>query len=129
MQLLYRILADVTVLIHVAYVTWVIAGLALFLIGGVRGWRWTRRRWVRYSHLAMIGIVVVESWLAITCPLTVWENELRRRAGQTGYRGDFIANCAHDLLFFDATPAVFTALYTLFGVAVVAAWWLYPPQK
>jgi hypothetical protein len=129
MELLYQILADVVVVTHFAYVLFVILGLLAVLIGWLRGWQWTRRFWFRMIHLAMILIVVVEAWFGITCPLTTWERELRKLAGQATYEGAFVAQFVHDLLFFDAPPWVFTLCYTLFGLAVLSSFILAPPRR
>ena len=76
----------------------------------------------------MILIVVVQALLGIMCPLTVWEQALRRLAGQQTYRGAFVANLVHDLLFFDAPPWVFTVCYCSFGLLVVLTLVLAPPR-
>ncbi len=80
------------------------------------------------THLAMIAYVVLESWLGVPCPLTLWENELRRLAGESDYPGDFIGYWAHRLIFFRAEPWVFTLVYTLFGLVVLATFVLAPPR-
>jgi hypothetical protein len=126
--LAYRLLADVVVVVHAGYVLWVIFGLLLTLVGILRKWNWVRGFWFRFTHLAMILVVVLESWLGIVCPLTTWEQYLRSRAGGEVYRGGFVANIVHDLLFFEAPPAVFTLVYTLFGAAVLATLFLAPPR-
>ncbi|MBI3467660.1 MAG: DUF2784 domain-containing protein [Planctomycetes bacterium] len=128
MQLTYRLLADLVVAVHFAYVAFVIIGLLLTLAGAVLHWRWVRNFWFRVIHLAMIGVVIAEVWCGIVCPLTTWENKLRELAGQASYRGGFIANLLHDWMFFQAEPWVFTLCYTLFGLAVLAAFLLAPPQ-
>jgi len=115
----YRLAADVLVAVHVAYVAWVILGLLLFLIGGVLGWRWVRNRWVRGTHLLMIAIVVVQAWLGVMCPLTIWEQDLRAKAGEATYTGSFIGHWLHELLFFEAEPWVFTLCYSVFGGLVL----------
>ena len=128
MQLVYRILADIVVAVHFAYVAFVILGLVLTLGGAVAGWKWVRNFWFRAVHLVMIGVVVGEAWCGIVCPLTTWENELRARAGQAAYGGGFIANLLHDTMFFEAEPWVFTICYSLFGLAVLAALLIAPPR-
>ncbi len=55
----------------------------------------------------MIGIVVAEALAGIPCPLTVWERQLRKAAGQVAYPGDFIGYWTHRLLFYRAEPWVF----------------------
>jgi polyferredoxin len=77
----------------------------------------------RYSHLAAVGIVVGQAWLGRICPLTTWENALRRRAGQSSYEETFIQHWLHPLLFYAAPAWVFTAIYSIFGVLVALVWW------
>ena len=128
MQLFYRVLADVIVAVHFAYVAFVIVGLVLTLVGAALHWRWVRNFWFRAIHLAMIGVVVAEAWCGVVCPLTTWENDLRQLAGQAVYRGGFIANVLHEALFFDAEPWVFTICYSLFGLAVLGTFYLAAPR-
>jgi hypothetical protein len=128
MELFYRILADVVVTIHFAYVAFVIGGLAITLAGAALQWTWVRNIWFRIVHLAMIGVVVLEAWCGIVCPLTTWENDLRELAGQAAYRGGFIAHLLHDAMFFDADPRLFTHCYSLFGLTVLATFFLVPPK-
>jgi len=128
MSLLYRLAADGVVVLHMAYVLIVVLGLPAIWWGIVRKHDWVRNVWLRGGHLAMILIVVGEAWAGITCPLTVWEHQLRDAAGQQSYQGAFVANLVHDLLFFDAEPWVFTLLYTVFGLLVVASFLLAPPR-
>jgi hypothetical protein len=128
MQLIFRLLADLVVVLHAAYVLWVILGLLLTLVGYLRGWQWIRGFWFRMTHLLMILVVVLESWFGIICPLTTLEQYLRDRSGGGTYRGDFVANLVHELLFYDAPAWVFTMVYSLFGAAVIASFVLVPPK-
>jgi len=128
MQFLYRILADAVVIAHAGYALFVVGGLALTLLGIARRWQWVRNFWFRFVHLAMIGVVVLEAWCEITCPLTTWEKNLRKLAGQESYQGDFIANWVHEALFFDFPTSAFSVFYTLFGLAVLATFIFAPPR-
>jgi hypothetical protein len=127
--MLYRLAADVVVILHAAYVSFVIFGQLAILIGILRRWAWVRNKWFRWLHLISISIVVVESLLGIVCPLTTLEGWLRARAGQTGYRGDFVGHWVHELLFYDAPAWMFTLVYTAFGLTVVAAFIVAPPRR
>lgn len=120
-------LADVIVGIHVVYVGFVVLAVPLILLGWWRGWRWVHNWWFRHLHLLMIGIVVLESLLAIDCPLTIWEQSLRQAGAQVGYEGSFIGHWLHELLFFDFPPWVFTIIYTLFGATVLLLYVAVPP--
>ena len=128
METFYRVAADTTVTLHLAYVAFVVFGLVAVLVGYFRRWGWVRNRWFRGGHLAMIVIVVGEAWAGITCPLTVWEQQLRDLAGQETYRGAFLANLVHDLIFYDAPPWMFTVIYTAFGMLVAGSFLLAPPR-
>lgn len=129
MMLVYRIAADVVVIVHMLYVLVVVFGLPLIWLGIALGHQWVRNIWLRGIHLAMILIVVGEAWAGITCPLTTWEHTLREWAGQESYRGAFVANLVHDLLFYEAEPWVFTLIYTVFGLLVIGSFLAAPPRR
>jgi hypothetical protein len=124
----YRALADVVVLIHAAYVLFVVFGLLAILVGSVCRWAWISNFWFRAVHLLMIAAVVAQAWLGRACPLTTLENHLRLRAGQSTYPGDFIAHWVHEAIFVDAAPWAFTICYSLFGLAVLATFVVTPPR-
>ena len=125
----YRLAADVVVMVHLAYVAFVVLGLMAILVGIVRRWDWVRGLKFRLLHLLAISAVVLQAVLGITCPLTIWEKQLRTLGGQDSYPGDFIARWAHDLLFFDAEPWVFTLIYCLFGLLVLMTYLFAPPHR
>lgn len=124
----YRLLADAIVVIHMGIALFILLGLIAILIGAMRGWGWVRNFWFRMLHVGAILFVVAESWLGITCPLTTWEQALREKSGEASYRGDFIAHWVHELLFFEFETWVFTLAYTLFGLAVLAAFVFVRPR-
>ena len=122
------LLADMIAAIHLVYVTVVVSGLFVILLGGALRWRFIRNFWFRAIHLAMILLVVAEALSGITCPLTDWEYECRVAAGQQGVSDlPFVTRLIHKLIFFDFPPIVFTAGYCLFGAAVLMSWLLIPP--
>jgi hypothetical protein len=125
----YILLADLVVAIHFGYVAFVVFGLLAILAGGLLRWRFIRNVWFRVVHLTMIVIVVVEALLGIACPLTTWEYDLRVAGGQQNVSdASFVARLIHQVMFFDFPSIVFVVAYCLFGIAVLAAWWLYPPH-
>ena len=117
-------LADAILLLHFAFVVFVVVGFLVILIGLLARWSWVHNRIFRITHLAAIGIVVLQAWFGQLCPLTIWENALRQRAGQSGYSETFIQHWLHKLLFFQAEPWVFATIYTVFGVLVALVWYL-----
>ena len=121
---LYKLLADSLLVIHFAFVVFVVFGFLLILVGLLASWSWVHNRKFRIMHLVAIGIVVLQAWFGQLCPLTLWEIELRRLAGQSGYTETFVEHWLHEVLFYQAEPWVFTTIYTCFGVLVVLVWFL-----
>ena len=125
----YRFAADALLLVHSLFVAFVVFGLLLVLVGAWRGWPWVRQPVWRYCHLAAVAYVVVQAWLGKVCPLTTWEMALRVRAGEASYSGAFIAHWLESLLYYRAPDWVFVAVYSAFGVLVLASWVLSPPRN
>jgi polyferredoxin len=126
-ELLYLIAADAILLTHVLFVIFVVLGLLLIFAGKFLAWRWVHNFSFRLSHLVAIGVVVLQAWLGSVCPLTVWEMNLREKAGDSVYEGSFITHWLQTLLYYRAAEWVFVLLYTLFGVLVIASWcWVRP---
>ena len=107
----------------------VIGGLVAIVVGNLYRWRFVNSWWFRAAHLAAIAVVVAQAWLGIVCPLTTLESWLRVKAGGTAYETSFIEHWVTRFLYYDAPAWVFTAAYTVFGLAVVAAWWRFPPRR
>lgn len=126
---LYQLLADAVLVLHVSLVLFVVGGLVLVVVGNLRSWPWVNAWWFRLAHLLTIGVVVAEAWWGVVCPLTTLEMWLRAQARDSTYAGSFIEHWLQALLFWQAPPWVFTVAYTLFGLAVAAAWWRFPPRR
>ncbi len=124
----YRIAADLVLAAHTSFVVFMILGLVLILVGGVRGWPWVRNPWFRLGHLLAIGVVVAQAWLGAICSLTILEMALRSRAGDAVYSGSFIAHWMETLLYYEAPLWVFAICYTVFGLLVVASWIIVRPR-
>jgi hypothetical protein len=124
----YRFLADLIVVIHLAYVALVAGGMLLILVGAWAGWQWVRNFWFRAVHFLMIAVVAAESLLGIVCPLTDWEARLREAGGEEGAAGSFVGRMVHAVMFYDFPEWVFAVAYCLFGLAVLATLVLVPPR-
>jgi len=102
----YRLLADIVVLIHFAFVIFVVAG-------GLLALRWPVVAW---GHLpaAFWG-----AWIELSggiCPLTPLEQSLRERAGEVPYGGDFVSHYVMPVLY----PAGLThATQLILGLLVI----------
>ena len=78
----YRAGADLVVVVHLLFIGFVVGGVFL-------AWRWPRIVW---AHIPAVVYGALVEFAGFTCPLTLLENDLRRYAGQAGYRGGFIAH-------------------------------------
>lgn len=128
MQLVF---ADTIAVVHLAFVLFVIVAQLLIVVGVLAGWSWVRNPWFRISHLVMILIVAAESVVDFECPLTTWENMLRRAGGQEGYDGQtFIGRLVNNIMFFDHTQyyQLFNIIYLTFALLVLACFLLAPPR-
>ena len=99
--MLQRALADFVLLLHLAFIVFVVAG-------GLLALRW---RWAPVIHLpaALWGIFI--ELTGGVCPLTPLENALRRAAGSSGYEGGFIEHYLVPLIYpASLTPQVQLAL-------------------
>lgn len=125
----YQLLADVVLVLHFGIVVFVVGGLFCILLGNARGWPWVNGWGFRLVHLLAIAVVVALSWLGKVCPLTMLESWLRVQAGGAGYRKSFIEHWVQAMLYYEAPFWVFVLAYTLFGLAVLLAWWYFPPRR
>ena len=75
-------MADLIVLLHFAFVVFVV-------LGGLLALRWPRIAWLHVPAVIWGALIEFTGWI---CPLTPLENRLRRAAGEAGYQGDFIAH-------------------------------------
>ena len=124
----WQLLADVVLSLHVGIVLFVVGGLVLIVAGNLRGWSWVNGGWFRLAHVLAIAVVVAQAWLGQVCPLTSLEMALRERAQTATYTGSFIEHWLQRILYFEAPGWVFTLVYSVFGLAVVATWWYFPPR-
>ena len=113
---------------HVLFVVFVVLGLVLIFMGKFLFWQWVKNPWFRIAHLLGVGVVVVQSWFGVICPLTIWEMNLRLNAGETAYEGSFITHWLSEILYYQAPPWVFVVAYTVFGGLVLSSWFLVRPH-
>ena len=121
-------LADTILIAHIVFAFFVVFGLFAIYLGLFLKWHWVRNRVFRVLHLFAIGIVVIQSWIGVICPLTIWEMALRAEVHSDTYSGSFIQHWLHSLLYYSAPEWVFIAVYTGFGSLVLASWYLVRPK-
>lgn len=100
--MLWRVAADVVLVVHLAFVAFVV-------FGGFLAWRWPRVAYVQLP-VALYGVII--EIVGFRCPLTPLEKWLRRQAGSAGYDGGFVEHYIVRVLY----PGEFTG-----GVKVLLA--------
>ena len=130
LQRFYLFSADVVLVVHAAFVGFVVIGLLLIWIGHWCRWAFVRNFWFRLAHLAAIGVVAAEALAGFICPLTTWENQLRILAGGgRRYEGSFIQHWLHQVIFFNFSERAFTIAYVVFFAVVALSLWRIPPRR
>jgi hypothetical protein len=123
------LVADVVLVVHLAYVLFVVLGEVAVLVGALREWPWVRRPVWRVAHLIATLVVPLETLAGVWCPLTRWEQDLRAAAGEEPERIGFLARLVREVLYWDFPAWVWTALYVGFGGLVLATFLLVPPRR
>ncbi len=115
--MMYPLLADLVLIVHLAFVVFVLCGGLLVL-------RW---RWIAWLHLPAAVWGAVVEFTGWVCPLTPLENWLRTQGGEATYPGDFIGRYLPSILYPDAlTPDIQVMLGVLVLVANLAIYgWLW----
>ena len=87
--MIYRILADLVFLAHLAFVVFIV-------LGGIAVWWKPMLAWLHVPAFAWGALIEFAGWI---CPLTPWEQALRRLAGEKGYSGGFVEHYVFPLLY------------------------------
>jgi hypothetical protein len=125
----YGVLADAILILHFAFVIFVISGLIMIWLGYFAGWKFVRNPWFRVAHLLAMGVVVAESVFGVICPLTTWEAELRIKAGEDPrYAGSFIQHWVHRVMFFEIPEKAFAIIYVIFFSLIVLSFVMVRPR-
>lgn len=106
--MLARGLADAVVLVHLAFILFV-------LLGGLLVLRHPRIAWL---HVPALAWGVYTELTSTVCPLTPLENVLRRAAGEEGYAGTFIDRYLVPLIY---PPGLTPGMQVGIGAALLAA--------
>ena len=111
--MLWRFLADLILMVHAAFVAFVI-------LGGLAVLRWPAMAWVHLPAVAWGAAIEFGGWI---CPLTPLEVELRQRGGEAGYTGSFIEHYVTPVLYPDGLTH---AMQVVLGLTVLAVnGWVY----
>lgn len=87
--MVWRVLADLLVVLHLAFVGFVI-------FGGFLAWKWPQ---VVLAHLPALAWGFWVELSGQICPLTALEKHLRHLAGEAGYHGGFLHHYVLPILY------------------------------
>ena len=138
--MLYKILADIVVLIHFAWILFVLWGFILtvystvsicFLPKAKDASKAFFDRWIfRTIHVSGIAYVAVLTILKKYCPLTILEYQLRRQydRGLT-YPGSFVIHYIEKIVYPEANFLIFVIPTMIIALFSVLMYLVRPPAK
>lgn len=103
--MVYRVLADAVMLVHLAFIVFV-------AVGALLAWRWPR---LALAHLPALAWGVGTVTIGFPCPLTSLEKALDRRADGDVYDGGFIDRYVEDVVY----PGEYSSTLRAFAAALV----------
>jgi len=116
--MLERILADFLVILHMAFICFVI-------LGGVLVIRWKRVSFLHIPAVVWGALIEFQGWI---CPLTPMEQHLRHLAGQSGYRDGFIEHYLVPLIYpngLTRTLQISIGVFVILVNLAIYGWLLY----
>ena len=123
--MLNNFLADIIVFVHLLFILFV-------TLGGLLVLKW---KWVVYLHIpAAIWGALIE-FMGWICPLTPFENHMRRLGGESGYSGDFVEQYIIPLVYpggltreIQIMLGISVIIINLAVYFVVIRWWIKKDQ-
>lgn len=136
----YKILADLIMILHFAWILFMLWGFFLTLYSVIhlhvfrRPSQYCSRfmdRWIfRTIHLGGILFVAMLAALGKYCPLSILEYHIRLRYDPAlTYPGSFLVNWAEKLVYPSVPPLVIMIPTIVVGLFTLLAYLLYPPKK
>lgn len=122
------LLADTVLVVHFFIAAFNAFSLPVIWIGRLARWPFVHNPWFRFTHVGLMGFVVVETLAGKLCPLTIWEARLRQAAGD-GWAGTgqtFVGYWVSRALFHDFTQTQYAVAYALFFGLIVVTFVLVP---
>lgn len=115
-----ELVADVVMLIHAAFATFVVGGLVATVVGTLLGWTWTRRPAFVRTHMASALFIAVRAAAGIPCPLTWIEDLVRNGIAANCFAGATFHELAHALALRGMPTNQFAFRAIVFGALVMA---------
>lgn len=117
--------ADFVLIIHFGIVLFLTLGLVALPIGYLRNYVWTRNNKMRMTHISLMAFVTLEAIFGITCPLTKFENILRK----VEYQQPFVSQWISQFIYWNLPTYFFVIIYTACFIWSLVFWKVHPPIK
>lgn len=98
--MLYRLTADLVVVVHLVFLVFVGVGPLLA----------RRRPWLAWLHVPSLVWAVTSITIGLTCPLTALEKLLRRLAGEGAYGGGFVDQYVEGVVYPESLSTLLRAM-------------------
>ncbi len=115
--MIYRILADLVMVAHFAFILFAI-------FGGLAALRWKSALWLHVPAVVWSILILLLGW---ACPLTPLENWLRQKGGESGYETSFIDQYLIPIIYPGVLSAemAITLAALLFGANLCVYVWVF----
>jgi hypothetical protein len=121
-------LANLVVVVHLAYFVFVVGGFVSIVIGAKQKWKWVYNPWFRIIHLLAVFVVLVEDVLQVPCPLNILEGRLRAPVPSPAEASSEIGYVL-DLLLHHTIPGWFLdGMYWVLGVVLLVLIFIVRPH-
>jgi len=127
--MLYKIIADIIVVLHFIWIIFMLLGFFLTIYGFFRKEFFD---WWLFRSLHLLGILFVGiiTFLRRFCPLTILENLSRVKYDpESAYPGSFIIHYIESLVYPDVNQTLLRITTILVSVFVLAVYIVKPPVK
>ena len=122
-------LANIVLIVHFAWAVWMISGVVLALLG----FRWPRLwEWRKFRTTHLIGLIATATtpfWPGGTCPLTIWEWQLRGDGVVSTQPQSFVLHWLDKLLFWNVNPLILSLVSASGALAAIIIFIMRPPWK
>jgi hypothetical protein len=127
LQRKWRFFAHIILALHAACSAFVLLMPLLVPLGMWFAWPWVQEPWLRQIHLGLVLFIAAEVIFGKPCPLMVWENHCRVRAGMPLYTTGFFDYWVERLLKIPFKDWMFESIFFTVGAATVAEYFLLGP--
>ena len=121
--MIWRVLADAVLILHLLFVIFVVLG----------GWLVAWRPKLIWAHLPVLAWGIWIEFSGAICPLTPLENSLRIRGGEAGYEGGFIEHYLTSFIYPDGltrnTQFVLGGILIAINLAAYGMLWYWRRRK